>query len=285
MWSDADTHTLKQLVERGMPAREIAVEMDRSVRLVNKKAAELEVPITRVQGRRTRWTPEMDAILCRCYEVEPAAQIAKTLGVTESALYQRARTLGLRKPEGWAAGCARRRWAEGRHENSRKAHFHKGQAAFNKGLPHTKWMPPESAAKSARTQFKPGRAPQQARNYQPIGTERFDTTRGVVIRKISDDTTVYSAARWRPVHVLVWEAANGPIPDGMICRFKDGMKTLDTACITTDRLELVTRRENMRRNSYHNRYPKEIGLAIQARGQLTRAINRADRSPRHESHQ
>lgn len=44
--------------------------------------------------------------------------------------------------------------------------------------------------------------------------------------------------------------------------------------ITIDRIELVTLEENMRRNSYHNRYPKEIGLAIQARGALVRKINR-----------
>lgn len=58
------------------------------------------------------------------------------------------------------------------------------------------------------------------------------------------------------------------------------MHTTDPAAITADRLELVTRAENMARNTLH-RYPKEVAQLIQLRGALNRKINARtkDRSP------
>jgi hypothetical protein len=44
--------------------------------------------------------------------------------------------------------------------------------------------------------------------------------------------------------------------------------------ITLGRLELISRAENMRRNSYHTRYPKEVAQLIQLRGALNRQINK-----------
>ena len=49
--------------------------------------------------------------------------------------------------------------------------------------------------------------------------------------------------RLRYAHRVAWEAANGPIPDGLtidhLCRNK--------ACVNTAHLEVVTRSENLRR--------------------------------------
>ena len=59
--------------------------------------------------------------------------------------------------------------------------------------------------------------------------------------------------------------------------FKPGRKTTDPARITADGLELVTRAELMRRNSYHNNYPKEVALLIQLKGALNRKINNLTR--------
>ena len=58
--------------------------------------------------------------------------------------------------------------------------------------------------------------------------------------------------------------------------FKRGHATTDSALITADHLDCITRVENMRRNSYHNNYPKEVAQLIQLRGALNRKIkNRA----------
>ena len=60
------------------------------------------------------------------------------------------------------------------------------------------------------------------------------------------------------VHLLVWEAAHGPIPAHHAIIFLDG----DKKNITLGNLELVTRTELMRRNTIHNRGP-EIAQLIQ----------------------
>jgi hypothetical protein len=82
--------------------------------------------------------------------------------------------------------------------------------------------------------------------------------------------------RWKAVHRLVWEAANGPIPAGHIVVFKPGTKTVAEAEITADKLECITRTENLRRNHPRNKSP-ELGRLVQLKGAITRQVNRIAR--------
>lgn len=59
-------------------------------------------------------------------------------------------------------------------------------------------------------------------------------------------------------------------------RFKPGMHTVVYGEITVDRLECITKGENMRRNTLH-RYPKEIADVIRARAVLNRRINHVEK--------
>lgn len=150
-------------------------------------------------------------------------------------------------------------WTDGR--------FQPGQTPANKGLRRPGWAP----GRMRENQFKKGeRQGVAVKLYQPIGTERISKD-GYLERKVNDDMPLQ--ARWRAVHRLVWEAANGPIPPGHAVAFKDGKRTAVAAEITADRLELVSRVELMRRNSYHTRYPKEVAQLIQLKGALNRKIN------------
>lgn len=223
----------------------------------------------RVHGRRF-WTPAEDAELTRRYATETAKAIAADIGRGERAVYMRVWALGLSKPATWFAECTRQRWAEGRHENSRARSFAKGAAPFNKGRPLAEWNPNLDACRA--TQFKPGRLPSEARNYRPIGSLRIGAY-GQLERKTTDDQAIHPSRRWSPVSRIVWEAANGPVPPGMIVRFRDGKATTVESEITLDRLELVSRRENMLRNSRHNRYPPEVNQVMQLMGALNRKIN------------
>lgn len=72
-----------------------------------------------------------------------------------------------------------------------------------------------------------------------------------------------------PVHRIVWREAGRDIPPRHALVFRDGNKRN----FDLNNLELVTRQELMRRNSYHNNYPKAIGELIQLRGALVRKIN------------
>ncbi len=76
------------------------------------------------------------------------------------------------------------------------------------------------------------------------------------------------------MHRLVWIAANGPVPEGHIVVFKPGRRTTELKEITPDAVELITRVENMRRNTVHAKYPRELARLVQLRGVLSRQINR-----------
>lgn len=113
--------------------------------------------------------------------------------------------------DNFKALCTRRGWKTGR-----SGRFEKGQAAHNKGKP----MPyhPNSAA----TRFKKGNRTGRANeNWKPIGTERL-TEDGYVERKVHDGMPRQS--RWRAVHLINWEAVNGPLPEGHALKCLDGTK-------------------------------------------------------------
>lgn len=216
------------------------------------------------------WPKKSVAALKRRYPHEPTATIVADLGVTVSAVYQKARKLGLKKSAEYLASpsACRLRRGDGVGAASR---FLPGHVPHNKGLRRPGWAP----GRMADTQFKKGSSPHTT---LPVGSYRLDKS-GSLQRKIGT-AKGNNSKRWRGVHELVWIEANGPVPPGHICVFKPGQRTNVLELITADKVDCITLAENMRRNSYHNRYPKEIGLAIQARGALIRKINHANK----ESH-
>lgn len=221
--------------------------------------------------RGTLWTQIELTILHRYYPDHPTRAIAEALGRTDRQVYQKARSLGLKKSNAYLDSPHACRLRRG--DNVGKAHrFEKGHVPANKGLRRPGWAP----GRMAETQFKKGvMAGAAQHNYVPIGSLRV-TKYGALERKVTDDPSIYPAKRWRPVAHLVWEAANGSIPDGHLVRFKPGMHTTVEGEITLDRLECIAYAENMRRNSLH-RYPKEIALAIQLRGAFNRKIRNVEK--------
>lgn len=270
-WKPADTATLALLAGEGRTAVQIAKVMRVRVALVSTRARRHGIKLVRAIGEKFAWSPAIDAEVMRRYPNEIAETLASDLGCTVSALYSRAFTLGAKKSAEFAAQCTHQRWLEGRHENSRRHQFRKGDAPMNKGRPWGEWMPNPDACRA--TQFEKGQMSGAAQyNYRPIGSLRISKD-GKLERKVTDDQTIAPAARWKPVSRLVWEAANGPIPAGHAVAFRDGKRTAVAKEITLDRLELVSRGELMRRNSYHTRYPKEVVQLIQLKGALNRKIN------------
>ncbi len=223
------------------------------------------------------WPKATLAAMRRRYPHEPTAAIAKDLGMTVTACYQLARGLGLKKTEEYLNGphACRLRRTDNPGMGTR---FQPGHVPANKGLRRPGWAP----GRMAETQFKKGRPATAARNYVPIGSLRLSKD-GYLERKITDDPSIYPAARWVAVHRLVWIKAHGPVPPKHVVVFKPGQRTAELDEITLDRVECISMVENMRRNSYHNRYPKEIGLAIQARGALMRKIHRAEKRHHQET--
>jgi hypothetical protein len=213
------------------------------------------------------WPKKAIDVLRRRYPFEPTAAIAADLDVTVTACYQKARNLGIKKTATYLNGpfSCRLRADDNPGMGTR---FQPGQAPANKGIKG--W---QAGGRAKETQFKPGNTPH---TELPVGSYRFDK-QGTLQQKIGT-AKGSNSKRWRGVHELVWVAANGPVPPGHICVFKPGLRTTVLEEITADRVDCISFAENMRRNSYHNRYPKEIGLAIQARGALIRKIRRVERT-------
>lgn len=221
------------------------------------------------------WPPKSVATLQRRYPHEPTAAIATDIGFTVSAIYQKARGLGLKKSPEYLASPSACRLRRGDKVGA-ACRFLPGNVPFNKGLKG--W---QAGGRAAETQFKPGSSPHTT---LPVGSYRIEGKTNTLQRKIGT-AKGNNSKRWRGVHELVWVAAHGPVPPGHIVVFKPGRRTTVLDEITLDRVECISLAENMRRNSYHNRYPKGIGLAIQARGALIRKINRAKRAQQEQPHE
>ncbi len=215
---------------------------------------------------RIPYGPEEDTIIAALFPVNTTAAVAALINRTASSVSQRALRLGVTKCPVYLATKAHR--LNGSEPASIVHRFKPGQAPPNKGQRHPKgWAP----GRMATTQFKKGSRPL---TWKPVGHERV-TVDGYAERKVAD--TGVTRRDYVPIHRLVWEAANGPVPAGHVVAFLPGRKTTDVSAITVDGLELVSRADLMRRNSFHN-YPKPIARLIQLRGAVVRQINRRSRN-------
>jgi len=213
---------------------------------------------------RAVWTDEMVAAVIARYPHEKTEKIALDLGLGVGQVFSKATNLGLEKTQVYLASpdaCRLRR------EDSPGIAFRfpKGHVPANKGVKGISYPGMEA------TQFKKGQlSPRCQAMLKQIGDLRINSY-GYLERKIT--MGLNGGRRWRAEHRLVWEAANGIIPDGHVVVFKPGMRSNILEEITLDKVELISRRELMNRNTLHN-YPKEIALCIQLRGAVNRKINR-----------
>lgn len=213
---------------------------------------------------RRFWTESERDEVRRRYPHERTADIARDLNRSAGAVFGEAASMGLHKTPEFMRTIhgARLKQAGASHR------FQPNQTPWNKDKPGSTGNHPNTK----RTQFQSGRRPEEARNYQPIGSLRIGKD-GILQRKVTDDPSIYPSQRWRSVHRLVWEEVNGPMPSGHVVVFKPGMSTADPALITIDRVELINRIELMRRNTRHN-LPPEIKELIILKSRITRAITR-----------
>ena len=214
----------------------------------------------RYRAGKRLWSRADDARLRREYPDTATPTLAHALRRSLAATYNRARLLGLVKSATYLASPAACRLRRGDHVGA-ATRFRLGQAPPNKGLRRPGW----AAGRMRDTQFKKGVRPH---TWKPVGTEVLDDD-GYRKRKVSDDRTRPSRFNWKYVHVLVWEAAHGPVPAGHAIAFTNGDKT----DIRLDNLSLISRRALMARNTVHN-LPAPLAQTIQLLGALKRQIRR-----------
>lgn len=227
---------------------------------------------------RVPWTEDEDETMRLNYPFFPAFLVAHVLDRPLTVVHKRARKLGLAKSPLFITHPMAHLWNGTQAPESIAQRFKPGTVPPNKGKRRPGWH----AGRMKQTQFKKGRAAHESHNYVPIGAEKVDRKRNVLMRKVTDDPSIVPAQRWRPVHTMVWEEANGPVPAGHFVVFKPRQKTHVASEITLDRLELVTPEQHMRRHSFHNRYPKELAELVLLKARITRKINKRTKEQRDE---
>ena len=269
-WSRTDDALLRRLFSNH-PTKQIAEALGRpatavSVRASNlglkKSAAYRRTPASGcfIKGQAINgkaWTPAQIELLRKHYPDTRTRELVILCGHSVSSIWGTANKLGLKKSKDAIARFAREEMLDPNHKG-RHYFFPKGHAPANKGTRRPGWAP----GRMADTWFKKGNRSLRWKDDYPVGSLRLNTD-GYVDMKVSEGLRA-----WRQFHRILWEDAHGPIPKGHILIFKDG----DRLNIELANLEMITLRENMRRNTIHN-YPAPLKLTIMALGQLKRRIN------------
>lgn len=136
--------------------------------------------------------------------------------------------------------------------------YQKGHPPGTKGK--TQWEickgDPDKLARIKATQYKKGDRPV---NEMQVGAIVRNTD-GYLLKKISMQGGIWD--RWKPLHRLVWEEANGPIPEGYVVTFRDN----DRMNCSLDNLMLITRGENAAMNRMHLKFSNpeatDAGLSV-----------------------
>jgi len=183
----------------------------------------------------------------------PMKQIAHYLGRAGVTPRQRLHLLGYKVPKHIASAFAE------------SALIKKGNVPFNKGKKMSTWMPAKSIRKTQQTRFKKGNLPVNTKHDGCITIRKDKAGRPYQHIRLAQ-------AKWVMLHRYVWENVNGPIPTGLMVRFKDG----NTLNCHPSNLQLVNRQGNMVLNSVH-RYPEEIKQTIRKIAVLHRKINQHEK--------
>jgi len=193
----------------------------------------------------TSSNPETDKILQEQYMLLPVKRLATVIGRSHTFVRTRLKQLGLTIPL---------ELVEQRKLDSR---IKKGNIPANKG----KKMKPEVYQKAKPTMFKKGNVPSNTK-YDGYTSVRVDN-KGIPYIHVR-----ISKGKFELLHRKLWMDAYGPIHPGMVVAFKNG----NQADVRLDNLELISRRDNMLRNSVH-RFPEDLRLTIQLLGALNHRIN------------
>lgn len=202
---------------------------------------------------RTSFTKEEDQFIRENYLKIPVKVLGEKMGRSFTGTMNRLKLMGLAIPD------------DVKKRNIQAGRIQKGDSPFNKGKKQVDYMSPAGIRRSAKTRFKKGHVSPNTKRDGYITVRNLDGKNG-------DPAYKYirlSKNNWVPLHQYRWEKKHGKVKRGQCLWFKDG----DTLNCRLSNLELITRAENMRRNSIHN-YPAEIKQAIHTLAVYNRKLNK-----------
>jgi hypothetical protein len=190
-----------------------------------------------------------DALIKRKYLTVPIKRLADQMGRGQGVIRRRIGQLGLIIPN----EIIKKRKVD--------SQIKKGNVPLNKG----RKMKKSVYKKCAPTMFKKGHLPANTKPRNGVITIRHDHKK----RKNPKPYKYIRIAigKWYPLHQYKWEKKYGKVPKGYCLWFKDG----NSLKPYLNNLELITRAEDMRRNTIH-RYPMEVKKAIRINSKLKKKI-------------
>lgn len=204
---------------------------------------------------RHTWTGTELRYLESRYPNLRTAVIAAYLEVSISAVFQKAYALGLRKSDAFLNSNRSGRFDKF-SESSKRHRFAKGNIPPNKG----QRMPEHIKEKVKHTWFKKGQIPHNTKYDGYISIRNDKSGRPYAHIRIAQ-------GKFDLLHRHIWQMHYGQVPEGKIIVFKNG----DPSDFRIENLELITREENMLRNTRHN-YPPDLQQAIMALNKLKKSI-------------
>jgi HNH endonuclease len=208
---------------------------------------------------RREWTAEERETVRVKFSDMTSAALAAEMGRTVSSVNQQAALMGIKKSEAHLSSDLSGRISKMREFGARHR-FAKGQPAINKGKKQTDYMTPEAIERTKKTRFQQGG---DNGKQLPIGTITILNNKGGKVKCI-----ILGNGKRAHLNRHTWAQAHGEIPKDMIIVHKDG----DAMNCDLANLEMISKAENMRRNSVLN-LPPEIKEATYDIAKLTRKIN------------
>lgn len=202
------------------------------------------------KGKFTPFTREQEKYIKREYLNKSVKQLANDVNCSFGRIMRFLKKNDLEIP---------RSVIEKRIQDSRRK---KGDVAFNKGKKQIEFMSKEAIEKTKATRFKKGHIPHNTKGGNGTISIRQDSS-GRFYKHIRVEKGV-----WELYHRFLWEQERGAIPNDMIVAFKDQ----DSLNVTIENLELISKEENMYRNSKMN-YPKEIIPSMVLVNKLDKQLN------------
>jgi len=209
---------------------------------------------------RKLWSDSDIETLKVLYPDNRCIDIAEILARSTRSIYAAARNLKLSKSDEFKKSELLRSVAV-LLDKGAKYRFKKQHIPFNAGLAMSEFMSAETRRKFLRNCFKKGHLPHNTKRDGDISIRNDNN--GLSYMFIRESCGV-----WKHLHVHNWEKDHGVVPEGFIVAFK----TTNRMNCDVSNLELITREENMLRNSIQN-YPPELRLAMKSLKKLKHQIN------------